>query len=99
MTTGSGGALEEARAAYARLGVHVEAPLAYGTYYRLRCAGCGAPLGNVGDRLLLGMIEGLLEEAFDLYAAGLLGCRCGHQAERARTLDPARAAAAVRALS
>ena len=34
--------------------------------------------------------------SFDLYAAGLLGCACGHQAERARVLDPARAETARR---
>jgi len=49
-------------------------------------------VGNVGDRLLPGMIEALLDQSFDLYAAGLLGCACGHQA--ARALDPTRAAAA-----
>jgi hypothetical protein len=30
----------------------------------------------------------------DLYAAGLAGCACGHQSERAGAIDPARAAAA-----
>jgi hypothetical protein len=86
--------VEEIRAAYARLGVQVEAPVTYGTYYRLRCAGCGAMLGSVGDKLLPGMAAALLDESFDLYAAGLLGCACGHQAERARAVDPARAEAA-----
>jgi hypothetical protein len=84
----------EIRAAYAALGIQVATPVAYGTYYRLTCAGCGAMVGNVGDKLLPGMIRSLLEEQFDLYAAGLLGCRCGHQAERAGALDPARAEAA-----
>jgi len=40
------------------------------------------------------MILTLLEAQFDLYAAGLLGCACGHQAERAHALDPGRAEAA-----
>ena len=86
--------VEEIRAAYARFGVRLEAPATYGTYYRLRCGACGAMVGNVGDKLLPGMAHALLEESFDLYAAGLLGCACGHQAERARALDPARADAA-----
>jgi hypothetical protein len=43
--------LGEIRAAYARVGIELGAPVAYGTYYRLRCAGCGAMVGNVGDRL------------------------------------------------
>lgn len=86
--------VEEIRAAYARVGIRLEAPVTYGTYYRLRCAGCEAMLGSVGDRLLPGMAAALLDESFDLYAAGLLGCACGHQAERARVLDPARAEAA-----
>jgi hypothetical protein len=84
----------EARAAYARVGITLDVPATYGTYYRLSCAACGATLGSVGDRLLPGMIEALLDESFDLYAAGLLGCACGHQAARARGLDPARADAA-----
>jgi len=86
--------VEEIRSAYARLGIELEAPTTYGTYYRLRCAGCGRMLGNVGDKLLPGMIQTILEAQFDLYAAGLLGCACGHQTERAHTLDPARAEAA-----
>lgn len=91
--------VDEIRTAYARFGIEVERPVTYGTYYRLCCARCGAMVGNVGDRLLPGMIHTLLEENFDLYAAGLLGCACGHQAERARTLDPARAEAARTQLS
>ncbi len=86
--------MDEIRAAYAALGIEVAAPVAYGTYYRLRCARCGTVVGTVGDKLLPGMIHALLEQQFDLYAAGLLGCACGHQAERARALDPARAEAA-----
>ena len=86
--------MDEIRTAYARFGIEVEAPTTYGTYYRLCCARCKTMEGNVGDKLLPGMIHTLLEEQFDLYAAGLLGCACGHQAERARALDPARAVAA-----
>jgi hypothetical protein len=88
------GILDELRAAYVRVGIDLAAPVAYGTYYRLCCAACGATVGTVGDRLLPGMIDALVEASFDLYAAGLLGCACGHQAERARALDAARAAAA-----
>jgi len=52
-------------------------------------------VGNVGDKLLPGMSKELVQEQqFDLYAAGLLGCACGYQAERARALNPARAEAA-----
>jgi hypothetical protein len=40
------------------------------------------------------MIDALLDESFDLYAAGLLGCACGHQTARAEALDAPRAAAA-----
>jgi hypothetical protein len=83
--------VQEIREAYAPLGIELEAAVAYGTYYRLRCHGCGAMVGNVGDRLLPGMARALVDAQFDLYAAGLLGCACGHQAERARELDPARA--------
>ena len=86
--------LSEIRAAYARVGIELGAQVAYGTYYRLRCAGCGGTVGNVGDRLLPGMIDALLDESFDLYAAGLLGCACGHQAARAEALDAPRATAA-----
>ena len=91
--------VDEIRGAYARFGIRVEAPATYGTYYRLRCARCGTMVGNVGDRLLPGMIQALLEEQFDLYAAGLLGCACGHQAERARALDAPRAEAARQQLA
>lgn len=86
--------VDEIRAAYARFGIELETPVTYGTYYRLRCAGCGKVVGNVGDRLLPGMIEELLDRQFDLYAASLLGCGCGHQAAQAARLDPPRAAAA-----
>lgn len=91
--------VEEIRSAYARVGIRLDDPVTYGTYYRLRCAACGTMVGNVGDRLLAGMAPALVEENFDLYAAGLLGCACGHQAERARALDPARAEAARQRLA
>jgi len=90
--------VEEIREAYARLGIELEAAVTYGTYYRLRCRGCGAMVGNVGDRLLPGMARALVDAQLELYAAGLLGCACGHQAERARALDPARAEEARRRL-
>jgi hypothetical protein len=71
--------VEEIREAYARVGIQLDQPTAYGTYYRLLCAGCGRMVGNVGDRLLPGMAAELVERQRDLYAAGLLGCPCGHQ--------------------
>jgi hypothetical protein len=71
--------VEEIRAAYARVGITLDQPAAYGTYYRLLCAGCGRMVGNVGDRLLPGMATELVERQRDLYADGLLGCSCGHQ--------------------
>ena len=86
--------VEEIRVAYASVGITLDQPVTYGTYYRLRCSGCGAMVGNVGDKLLPGMAAELVERQFDLYATGLLGCACGHQAERARALDEARWSAA-----
>jgi hypothetical protein len=86
--------LDEIRAAYEPLGMAVEGVATYGTYYRLRCARCGAALGCVGDKLLPGMARELVDGEMDLYAAGLAGCACGFQAERAGAIDPARAAAA-----
>ena len=71
--------VEEIRAAYARVGIQLDQPAAYGTYYRLLCAGCGRMVGNVGDRLLPGMATELVERQRDLYADGSLGCPCGHQ--------------------
>jgi hypothetical protein len=47
-------------------------------------------VGNVGDRLLPGMAPELVENQFELYATGLLGCACGHQREVTRSLDPER---------
>ncbi len=87
--------LDEIRDAYAAVGIAVEGVATYGTYYRLRCARCGAALGCVGDRLLPAMARELVDRGFELYAAGIAGCACGHQKERAREIDPARAAAAV----
>ncbi|HVA40947.1 MAG TPA: hypothetical protein VNF49_09795 [Candidatus Binataceae bacterium] len=86
--------LDEIRAAYEPLGIAVEGVATYGTYYRLRCARCGAALGCVGDRLLPGMARELVDGEMDLYAARLAGCACGFQAERAGAIDPARATAA-----
>jgi len=79
--------VEEIRQAYARVGITLDQPAAYGTYYRLLCAGCGRMVGNVGDKLLPDMAQALVDEQFDLYASGLLGCPCGHQKERTRALD------------
>ena len=83
--------LDEIRDAYALFGIEIDGVATYGTYYRIRCGRCERLLGTVGDKLLKGMADGLLKEQFDLYAAGLLGCECGYQAERARMNDSARA--------
>ena len=71
--------VEEIRAAYAGVGIRLDLPAAYGTYYRLLCDGCGRMVGNVGDRLLPGMATDLVARQRDLYADGTLGCPCGHQ--------------------
>jgi hypothetical protein len=86
--------LDEIRDAYALWGIEIDGAATYGTYYRLRCGRCGNLLGCVGDKLLPGMAQSMLADQFDLYAAGLMGCRCGYQAERARAIDPVRANAA-----
>jgi hypothetical protein len=91
--------LDEIRAAYGRMGIEVEGIATYGTYYRLRCGRCGAPLGSIGDRLLPGMPEQIVEEQFELYARGQLGCKCAYQAERAHVINPQRAQAAGRRLA
>lgn len=82
--------VEEIRTAYARVGITLDQPATYGTYYRLLCGKCGRMVGNVGDRLLPGMAATLVQEQFDLYASGLLGCPCGHQRETTRGLDTPR---------
>ena len=71
--------VDEIRAAYAAVGIRLDQPAAYGTYYRLLCAGCDRMVGSVGDRLLPGMAAALVERQRALYADGLLGCPCGHQ--------------------
>ena len=76
--------VEEIRQAYAGVGITLDQPAAFGTYYRLLCAGCGRMVGNVGDKLLPGMAAAIVSEQRDLYASGLLGCPCGHQRELAR---------------
>jgi hypothetical protein len=86
--------VEEIREAYATVGIALDRPATYGTYYRLRCAACGAMVGNVGDRLLPGLARDLVDRQFELYATGLLGCACGHQREVTRSLDAARWSAA-----
>jgi hypothetical protein len=88
--------LDEIRDAYGRMGIEVEGIATYGTYYRLRCGRCAAPIGSVGDKLLPGMAGQIVNEQFELYARGFLGCKCGYQAERARSIDPQRAQAAAR---
>lgn len=82
--------VEEIRRTYTAVGITLDQPAAYGTYYRLLCAGCGRMIGNVGDRLLPGLAGELVDAQFDLYAAGLLGCPCGHQRAATRRLDPER---------
>jgi len=71
--------VEEIREAYAAVGITLDQPAAFGTYYRLLCAGCGRMLGQIGDKLLPGMAGDIVNEQRDLYASGLLGCPCGHQ--------------------
>jgi hypothetical protein len=71
--------VEEIRTAYAAVGITLDHPAAFGTYYRLLCAGCGRLLGQVGDKLLPGMAAEIVDGQRDLYASGLLGCACGHQ--------------------
>jgi len=85
--------LDEIRDGYALWGIEIGAAT-YGSYYRLLCGRCGALLGCVGDKLLPGMVQHMLNDQFDLYASSLMGCACGYQAERARAIDPARASAA-----
>jgi hypothetical protein len=82
--------VEEIRRAYATVGIRLDQPATYGTYYRLLCAGCGRMTGNVGDRLLPGLAGELVDAQFELYATGLLGCPCGHQRHTTRQLDPER---------
>ena len=86
--------VEEIREAYATVGIALDRPATYGTYYRLLCAGCGKMVGNVGDRLLPGLARDLVDRQFELYATGLLGCGCGHQRDVTRRLDLARWTAA-----
>ena len=74
--------VEEIREAYAAVGITLDQPAAFGTYYRLLCAGCGRMVGQVGDKLLPGMAAEIVSEQRDLYASGLLGCSCGHQQKR-----------------
>ena len=91
--------LDEIRNAYGRMGIEVEGVATYGTYYRLRCGRCGAPLGSVGDKLLPGIAAQIVDEQFELYAGGLMGCKCGYQIERAHSIDSQRAQAAGRGLA
>jgi hypothetical protein len=91
--------LDEIRSAYGRMGIEVEGVATYGTYYRLRCGRCGAPLGSVGDQLLPGMAAEIVDEQFELYVRGLMGCKCGYQVERAHSIDSQRAMAAGRRLA
>src|SRR5260370_16146438 len=87
--TGVSDIVEEIRAAYARVGVRLDQPATYGTYYRLPCAACGRLVGNVGDRLLPGMAAALVESQADLYASGQLGCACRHGGAPPRAAPPA----------
>ena len=74
--------VEAIRQAYAAVGITLDQPAAFGTYYRLLCAGCGRMLGQVGDKLLPGQAAEIVAAQRDLYASGLLGCPCGHQRKR-----------------
>jgi hypothetical protein len=80
--------VEEIRQAYAAVGITLDQPAAFGTYYRLLCAGCGRMLGQVGDKLLPGMAAEVVHDQRDLYASGLLGCSCGHQQARSQEKRP-----------
>ncbi len=80
--------VEEIRHAYEAVGIRLDHPASYGTYYRLLCAGCGRMVGNVGDRLLPGQAEEIVAAQRELYASGLLGCECGHQRERTKGARP-----------
>jgi len=92
--------VEEIRRAYATVGVTLDAPATYGTYYRLLCARCGRMVGNVGDRLLPGMAAALVAAQADLYASGFLGCPCGRERGRAQAAgEPSRSENAPRASS
>ena len=53
--------VDEIRSAYAPWGIEVEGVATYGTYYRLRCARCGAQLGAVGDKLLPGIARQIVD--------------------------------------
>jgi hypothetical protein len=86
--------LDEIRDAYELWGIRLDGAVTYGTYYRLSCGRCGNLLGCVGDKLLPGMAQHMLDDQFALYASGLMGCKCGYQSERARAIDPVRADAA-----
>jgi len=84
----SEGVVQEIREAYATVGIRLDQPATYGTYYRLLCEACGRMVGNVGDRLLPGMAREIVDAQRPLYAAGLLGCPCGHQRDRAGSPGP-----------
>ena len=88
-TTHDNPLLAEVRAAYGALGIEIGDEVTYGVYSRLRCGGCHAPIGIIGDRLLPDLIPRLLDQTRELYANGSLGCDCGFQAERARSLGEA----------
>lgn len=83
--------LNEIRNAYSKIGIEIEGIATYGTYYRLRCGRCAAPLGSVGDKLLPGIVSRIVHEQVELYASGLLGCKCGYQKELARSIRPEQA--------
>jgi len=88
--------VEEIRTAYRRVGITLDRPATYGTYYRLLCAGCGAMLGNVGDRLLPDMAAALVEQQFELYGGTPPDIILKAQREITRGLDAARWEAAQR---
>jgi len=80
--------VEEIRHAYEAVGIRLDHPASYGTYYRLLCAACGRMIGNVGDRLLPGQAHEIVAAQRELYASGLLVCECGHQRERTKGARP-----------
>ena len=83
--------LDEIRDAYSKVGIEVEGIATYGAYYRLRCGRCAAPVGFVGDKLLPGIVNRIVHGQIELYARGLLGCKCGYQSELACSIRPEQA--------
>src|SRR5262249_56965924 len=74
--------VEEIRRAYAGVGIRLDQPASYGTYYRLLCAGCGRMLGNVGDRPLAAQAQEIVHAQPQNYASRPPARAGGHRPER-----------------